>query len=89
MKRYLFSALFVVAGVVLLIVPHNLTIRGANANFGWLVLGIGVVSLLLDFIKGRRKEAAPPSKPPEPFDPAQGKPPPPTSPPAPPAGPNP
>jgi len=82
MKRYLFSALFVVAGIVLIIVPHNLTTRVANVNFGWLVLGIGVVSLFLDFLKGRKKEEAAAAKPAD-------QPPPPTNPPVPPASPNP
>jgi hypothetical protein len=71
MTRYLFSLLFILAGVGLLIVPHNLRVRGiADLNFGWLVLGIGVLSLGWDYFRARRGSPAEPPKPP-PGPPAQ------------------
>lgn len=65
-RRYLFSALFIVGGIVLLLTKHGLTIRFAEkVNFGWLVLGIGVLSLAWDLAKARRmknQEAGPAKK---------------------------
>ncbi len=68
MTRYLFSLLFVLGGIGLLVVPHGLRVRGnEELNFGWLVLGIGVLSLAWDFFRGRRASKAPEApKPPAP-----------------------
>jgi hypothetical protein len=52
--KYIFSALFVVAGIALLIVPNDLRIRGSDVSYGWLLLVVGALSLLWDFMKGRK-----------------------------------
>lgn len=59
--KYVFSALLITAGIVLLVVPHELKVRGTGLNYGWFALGIGVISLVADLL--RRKPPASPNPP--------------------------
>ena len=53
--RYAVSGLFVAIGVALLVLPNTFMIRGTGVSFGWLALGVGVLSLGFDIVKGRRE----------------------------------
>ena len=53
--RYAVSGLFIAIGVALLLLPNTFMIRGTDISFGWLALGVGVLSLGFDIAKGRRE----------------------------------
>ena len=52
--RYVVSCLFIAIGIALLLLPNTFMIRWTNLSWGWLALGMGVVSLGFDIMKWRR-----------------------------------
>ena len=52
--RYVVSGLVIVVGIALLLLPNTFMIRWTNISWGWLALGLGVISLGFDIMKGRR-----------------------------------